>query len=342
MIEHHSSAAPPQIPVDQFHFSEITPGSKQRLQLIIDWLPDGQLLTFPTLVVRGRQPGPTLLATAATHGDEYEGIVAIQDLFEELDVETLRGTFIGIPVLNGPAFTAGTREGGLDHLNLARIFPGKVTGSPSLRIAYAFQHFILGQADLYVDLHSGGNTSAIKALAGYQVRDGAIGETQRAAAIAFGLDLVWGSEALPGRTLSAAGDLGVPAIYVELNGEGRCRPEDLAKDVQGLRNLLAFLEMLPPTAPPAPAPLCVETRGPEAGHLQIDYPSPTSGIFVPDVALWERVAAGQRLGVVRHPNGSVLAEIMAKQAGRMLFLRTFPRVVSGDSLGYVLAYTEEA
>jgi predicted deacylase len=321
------------IPIAEFRVADLPPGDKRRLELVVDTLPDGQPLAFAALVVRGREPGPVFLTNASTHGDEYEGIVAIQNVYEELDAETLRGTFFGIPVLNGPAFTAGTREGGLDHLNLARIFPGSAAGSPTQRIAHAFQAYVLPQADFYLDIHSGGNTSAIKELAGYQVRDGNVGETQRAAAIAFGLDLVWGTEPLPGRTLSAAGDLDVPAIYVELRGEGRCRPEDLAKAVQGVRNIMSFLHMIDARAPERPEPLCVETLGEEAGHLQIDYPSPTSGIFVPDVALWDHVAEGQRLGVVRHPNGTVLAEVTVKQAGRVLFLRTFPGVFWGDALG---------
>jgi predicted deacylase len=325
------------VPVSEFRLADVPLATKQRLHLVVDMLPDGQPLTFPALIARGRQPGPTLLVSAATHGDEYEGVVATQDVYAELDVETLRGTFFGIPVLNGPAFAAGTREGSPDHLNLARIFPGSAIGSPSQRIAHAFQTYVVGQAALYLDIHSGGNAYAMKEFAGYQLRPGDLGQTQRSAAIAFGLDLVWGTEALPGRTLSAAGDLGVPAIYVELSGEGRCRPQDLAKTKQGIRNLMAFLAMIDAAFPTQPPHLCFETRGEQAGHLQVDHPSPTSGIFVPDVELWEDVVEGQRLGVVRHPDGTSLGEIHATRAGRVLFLRTFPRVFSGDCLAYVLA-----
>jgi predicted deacylase len=330
------------IPASEFHLADQPAGTKRRIHLLVDLLPDGQPLAFPALIARGRQPGPAFLVTAATHGDEYEGIVAIQDVFAELDVEALRGTFFGIPVLNGPAFTAGTREGGLDHLNLARIFPGGPFGSPSQRIAHAFQTYIVAQADLYLDIHSGGNAYAMKEFAGYQARAGRLGEVQRAAAIAFGLDLVWGTEPLPGRTLSAAGDQGVPAIYVELSGEGRCRPADLAKTRQGIRNVMGFLEMIDAAGPAATPPLCIETLGADAGHLQIDHPSPTSGIFVPDITLWERVVEGQRLGGVRHPDGTELAEVRASRAGRVLFLRTFPRVLSGDCLAYVLTLPDQA
>jgi len=40
---------------------------------------------------------------------------------------------------------------------------------------------------------------------------------------------------------------------------------------------------------------------------------------------------------VRHPDGRTLAEIRATRAGRVLFLRTLPRVFSGDAVAFVLA-----
>mgnify|MGYP001411012476 CR=1 FL=1 len=241
------------MPIADFRLEHCPPGLKRRFHLLVTTLPDGQPLAVPALVARGRRPGPTLLATAAVHGDEYEGVIAIQELFDELDVEAMAGTFLGVPVLNGPAFAAATREGHWDHLNLARIFPGSPDGGPSQRLAHAFTSHLLPLADLYADLHAGGSAYAIKELAGYMLRDDEVGARQQAAAIAFGLDLVWGTAPLPGRTLSAAAALGVPAIYVELRGEGRARPDDVATARRGLRNLLALLGVLPgayPTAPP--------------------------------------------------------------------------------------------
>jgi N-alpha-acetyl-L-2,4-diaminobutyrate deacetylase len=206
--------------------------------------------------------------------------------------------------------------------------------------AHAFQTHVVGQADLFLDIHSAGNMHAIKELAGYQVRPGELGRMQKEAAIAFGLDLVWGTGPLPGRSLSAAGDRRVPAIYVEMRGEGRCRPDQVEKATDGVRNILAFLKIIDQPFPTVPPRYCFETTGEEAGHLQIDHPSPTSGIFVSAVGLWDRVEKGTPLGWVRHPDGRVLAEVSSARLGRVLFLRTLPRVFSGDSLAYVLALPE--
>ena len=325
-----------QIPVSKFRFEDISPGTKTRLELVVDCLPDGQPLVFSTLILRGKCAGKTFLTTGGVHGDEYEGPVAIQDVFDELDPQLLKGTFVAIPILNTPAFTAATREGGWDHQNLARIFPGSPAGTVSERIAHAFSTYIVGQADFYADLHAGGNGYRIKRFAGYQIVDSQSNAVQRAAAIAWGFDLVWGTGGLPGRSLSAARERGVPAIYVEMPGEGRCRPIDRAHAQKGLRNLLAYLDMVPGDFPTAPPQFCFETGTVGSGHLQVDYPSPTSGLFVPAVEVWDSVVKGQSLGQIRHPDGTVLADVPSDHAGRVLFLRTQPRVFAGDCLVFVL------
>jgi predicted deacylase len=79
---------------------------------------------------------------------------------------------------------------------------------------------------------------------------------------------------------------------------------------------------------------------PGSGHLQVDHVTPTSGLFLPSVAVWDLVERDQVLGVVRHPDGRTLAEIRSVRAGRVLFLRTLPRVFSGDAVAFVLATGE--
>ena len=70
---------------------ELPPGTKtsytHSLGADVDqWAPGRGL---PTVVVRGEQPGPTLLVTAGVHGNEYDGMAAIQEVFAELEPEGL-------------------------------------------------------------------------------------------------------------------------------------------------------------------------------------------------------------------------------------------------------------
>ncbi len=119
-------------------------------------------------------------------------------------------------------------------------------------------------------------------------------------------------------------------------GEGRCRPGDLERARQGIRNVLAFLGMTDGSYPSTPPRYFVEITQTGSGHLQVDHTAPTSGIFVPSVGVWEWVEQDQLLGVVRHPDGRTLTEIRAARAGRVLFLLTLPRVFSGDAVAFVL------
>ena len=48
------------------------------------------------------------------------------------------------------------------------------------------------------------------------------------------------------------------------------------------------------------------------------------------------MAAGDRLGVVRRADGRVAADVRSSKAGRVLLLRTRPRVIAGDTVAYVI------
>ncbi|KAF7961622.1 hypothetical protein AWV80_31285 [Cupriavidus sp. UYMU48A] len=82
--------------------------------------------------------GPCVLLMSGTHGDEYEGQVALTRLVRSLSYKKIRGQIIILPMANYPAAKAGLRVSPLDEGNLNRMFPGDVGGSPTQMIA----HFI--------------------------------------------------------------------------------------------------------------------------------------------------------------------------------------------------------
>ena len=92
-------------PSDSFLPEDIPPGTKMVYRQRITTFIDGQEIGFSILVVRGQKEGKTLIVCAGIHGDEYEGVVAIQECFRELDPSQIRGTLMGVPIVNEPAFT---------------------------------------------------------------------------------------------------------------------------------------------------------------------------------------------------------------------------------------------
>jgi predicted deacylase len=285
--------------------------------------------------------GPHLLITGGVHGDEFEPVAAIRrlvELFERRDpqVASLHGRLTLVPIVNESAYLRGARTAE-DGLDLARVCPGDPSGSITERTA-AELSALIRSADYYVDLHSGGSVSSVHPLAGYTLHpDPGILASQRRMAQAFNLPIVWGtSPGLQGRSLSVARDAGVPAIYCEHHGSGRCDAAGVADYVAGCLNVMAELAMLERPKPENRVRLTVEDPRPDSGHLQICNPAPITGLFEPAVALGDEICAGQPLGDVVNPLTGDRQTVISQQSGPLIVLRTFARVLEGESVGVVL------
>jgi predicted deacylase len=292
------------------------------------------------LEIAGQRPGPHLLITGGVHGDEFEPMGAIRQLARELRTEDLRGRVTLVPVVNEPAFRLGQRTAE-DDLDLARTCPGRADGSVTERIAFDLSQLIRS-ADLYIDLHTGGTRLMVRPLTGYVLHPNpAVLEQQRRMARAFGLPLIWGTDAnLPGRSLSVARDANIPAIYAEYLGGGRFDPAGVAAYVRGCRNVMAEFGMMAEEGTGdgehGEEPLIVEDDRPGAGHMQINHPAPCDGFFEPAVELGQRVQAGDMLGTICDPLGKQVETIRSRYTGMVIVLHTFPRVEAEVSVAVVL------
>lgn len=293
--------------------------------------------------ITGRADGPRLLVLAGVHGDEYEPMEAVRQLAAQLASLTFRGSVTLVPVANPTAFAAGSRTGS-DGLDMARSFPGDPQGSPTLQAAHAVA-CELARADCLIDLHTGGRAMRVLPLTGYMLHpDPAILETQRRVARAFGLPLLWGTTpTLAGRSLSAARDLGVPAIYAEHGGGGGCDPRAVDDYVRGCLNVMRELGMVAADGQAGgdgrlalAAPLIVEDPRPGSGHLQTSHPAPATGFFTPRVSLGAWVSAGDLVGMVCDPLGESVHDVQAQVAGLVIVVRAEPSVRAGEALAVIL------
>jgi predicted deacylase len=284
--------------------------------------------------------GPRLLVLAGVHGDEREPIEAVRRLETALATTRVRGRVLLVPEANPTACAAGTRLGA-DGLDMARSFPGRADGSPTQRAAHAVTERIQ-EADALVDLHTGGRTLRVLPMTGYMLhRDPGVLAGQRRMARAFGLPVIWGtSAALEGRSLSAARDRGVPAIYAEHGGGDGCNEATVTAYVAGCLNVMRELGMLPTTTV-RPAfdrePLVVEDARDGSGHLQAGHPAPCDGDFRAAVGLGAMVRAGDALGTLATAAGAELV-IRAAAAGLVLVLRPDAATRAGDPLAVILEH----
>ncbi len=281
--------------------------------------------------------GPHLLVLAGIHGDEFESIFAVQRLIQYfISEQEFSGRLTLVPVANEGAFLSGGRVSDVDGLDLARTFPGRSDGSVTERVAWALSGLI-ADADLLIDLHTGGTALSVYPLSGYMLHQNAeILETQRKMARAFNLPFIWGTTAsVEGRSLSVARDAGIPAIYAEYLGAATCNESGVDAYFEGCLNVMSAFGMLVRATPLSEVRDTVEDDEEESGHMQVCHPATMDGLFAAEVNLGDPIKKGDVLGRIVDFTGESGCDVSASKSGRVIVLRTFPRVRVGDSCGVI-------
>jgi predicted deacylase len=306
----------------EFNPSRYARGKKHSPVLDLRPAADIELLV---LLAKGTNEGKTFVVTAGVHGDEFEGVRAILEVFAEIDTAKMSGNMLAVPVANPPAFWNGTRTSPLDQGNLARTFPGREQGSATEVIAFHLAHSIIAHADFYLDLHSAGVKLLMPSMAGYDAKD----PRSRDAAVAFGAPVIWGHPAIsPGRTISFASSRGIPWLYTEARGAGRIDDEDLRMFKDGVMNLLRHLNILP-GAVAAKAPVHSLYGD---GDLDASITAARRGFLVPTAQLLQEVKQGQELGRTLDARGQLVEVFKSPRDGVVGMIHVFPVVDAGDSV----------
>jgi predicted deacylase len=282
--------------------------------------------------------GPRVLVTAGVHGDEYEPVVAALELAAALPGVLNAGSVQVITVANASAYNSISRFGA-DGLDMARRCPGDAAGTVTDQLAHTLS-LQIQQADLLIDMHTGGLTYDIFPLAGYMLHPAhEVLQQQQQVALATNLPLVWGTDFRPeGRTLSVARDYGIPAVYLEYGGGTGFRRRVVDAYRNGIMNVLKYLKMAegPAVTTPAGKRYWVEDHRAGSGFLQGKMPAPAEGIFAAAVKTGDVVEKGQPWGTITHPLTGNIVTVEADMDGLVFLLRTMVKVSTGDALGGIL------
>jgi predicted deacylase len=190
------------------------------------------LVPLTALVGPNARPGRGVVAFGATHGDEYEGPIALAHLRREIDPGDVLGRIILVPVLNRPAFASGARSSVHDdRVNLNRAFVEGAGHEPSLagithRIADFVRTVIFPMVDVVIDLHAGGEVAEFAPCTSYHpIDDPEQGRRIEETARWFGTPLlVTYQNATPGLLTSEAERLGKITIGGEFGWGRSVRP----------------------------------------------------------------------------------------------------------------------
>ncbi|ESX00621.1 deacylase [Mesorhizobium sp. LSJC268A00] len=292
------------------------------------WIP------IPAVCIRNGE-GPTAVLIAGTHGDEYEGQVALMRLARSLNPHDISGRVIILPSLNFPAVEAGRRVSSIDEGNLNRLYPGRAHGTATQMIAHYVTEVLLPMADLVVDLHSGGRSL------GYiqcgLIRPGKTAQLHEkllellhvfGAPIGYLTD---GSGGGGNTTLPATAEqFDVPVITAELGGGATFEGSGADLAVNGVLRLLKHIGVFPSCDVLEPGPVRLMDCSSRGLMVYAD----SDGLFEPYADVGEDVSRGQLAGLIHsiHKPCETPQEIRFAESG-LVECRRFPTLVRrGDCL----------
>lgn len=320
----------------EFQFGQYTIESGKRLDVSLP-VPAGESdpATFiPVSVFAGHTDGPTVLIIAGVHGYEFSPILAAEKLANDLSAQTLRGNVVIVRTAHVAAFeNRSVYVNPFDRKNLNRSFPGSAHGTQTERIAHVLSTQVIPTADFVFDVHCGDGAEWLASFAGVYGGPLSSGyDTALGVARALGLPNVVRYSMNTQEQVDTRRSLnrqavaqGLPTVLVEVGENGKRDPRDVYTIVRGLRDGLAFLQVLPAreTAPGPPPRFFDGTSSMAVEHSGLWYPTHRAGRYV---------QKGDRLGIIKSYSGEVLATVTAPVAGYTLYGLAGPPVKAGESV----------
>jgi predicted deacylase len=240
-----------------------------------------------------------VVAFGGTHGNEYEGQVAVWRLMHELDAAQISGRVILMPRLNQPACNAGTRISPLDGANMNRAFPGDELGTLTYRIAHFVTSRVFPLVEVVLDIHAGGRGLEFALCTSFHlVKDPAQYAEMKEVAALFDTPFVYiySSGMARGLLTDQAEALGKVTIGGEFGHSEGVHQRGLRHAYQGIKNVLHHYNILPGEVQRIAPERDHPPRLVEAVDLQDYVPAPVSGVFAPGFPVGTVVKAGQLVG----------------------------------------------
>lgn len=200
----------------------------------------GEPIRIPILIARGRKDGPVLGLTAALHGNELNGIPLIQRLFEQLDLEALQGTVVGVLIANVPGLLLEQRYFN-DGVDLNRITPGKPDGTQSQLYIHRLLKRIVSRFTHLIDLH----TASFGRINSYYIRADMSDPISSRMARLQNPEIILHNPPNDGTLRGEASKMGIKTITLELRDPHLFQAEVIEDGLIGVRNVLYDLGMLP-------------------------------------------------------------------------------------------------
>ena len=277
-------------------------------------------LTVINGVAGGSPEASGVVAFGGTHGNEYEGQVAVKRLCTDLAPEEMRGRLILIPQLSESACRAHQRSSPQDGVNMNRAFPGNPRGSLSYRISNFIKTVIFPQVRVVLDFHAGGMEAVYPICASFHPLPD---PRQHAETVAIArlfdtpFIFIYSRQMASGLLTDEAEDEGKIALGGEFGQAQAVSPAGVRHVYEGTRNVLRRYGMLSGEIARVDPDRSTAPRIVQAPHLTDYIPTPRSGIWEPVLAPGADVREGDLIGRIHNfdVHCSPALEIRAHKAG---------------------------
>jgi uncharacterized protein len=277
-------------------------------------------LEWPVFEAGDARDGPRVCLLAGVHGCEYSSIAAVRRFMRELDLASVSGSILAVPIVSPTSFAARSPfVAPEDARNLNRSFPGDPDGTFTDVLAHhVFTEFISG-SDVLIDLHGGDLVEALEPFVLYD--DSPVAQRAQRLARAYGLRYVIcdTTDPLGGTTSAAAAAAGIAAVTAEAGGRGLLEPAEVARHLRGLHSALRAVGVLEGEPDPPPA-------GQQLVDRLVWMRAPVAGWWQPTVTVGDAVTAGDHLGDVLDGFGDLTSDVTAPDAGVVLCVTSSPAV----------------
>lgn len=280
----------------------------------------GQPIYIPIIVARGVEAGDVLGVSAAVHGNEVNGVQVIQQLFKVIDPTKLKGTIVGIPVMNQPSFLLKRRRF-LDQVDLNHIMPGTEEGNVSQVYAYRFVHRVVKHFDYLIDLH----TASFGRINSYYIRADLKDPITRKMAMLQQGQIVVHKPASDGTLRGAADAMDIPSVTIEVGDPNVFQEGMIQYSLTGVLNFLVHQDMIEGKiqSPETPAVVCKSSYW---------IYSDTGGILKVEPEATEMVKKGQVIANLYDVFGKKIKSYLAPEDGIVIGKNVNPVAQTGSRI----------
>ena len=297
----------------------VAPGERRTIDLLVARLYTHAEVSMPGEVLHGERDGPTVFLSATLHGDEINGLEIVRRVLDTIDVASVSGTILAVPVVNVFGFIYQSRYLP-DRRDLNRSFPGSSRGSQASRLAHLFWTEIVSKCQYGIDLH----TAAPPRTNMPQVRADLSNEETRRCAVSFGAPLMMTSAGPPKSLRRCAVKNGIHLLVYEAGETRRFNSDAIDVGIEGVLRTLGAIGVMHASTPPARQPLeAVKTRWVRARQ---------SGVFHSEVQTGDWVTRDQTIGRIGDPFGASTLTLKAPIDGLVIGHIVNPLVHRGEAV----------